>query len=63
MKDACGIIEIIWQRKRWTEDHGVQDYHGVDPHTGHVHFAQTVDMASRPNTPDLHKWFNHFLWS
>jgi hypothetical protein len=61
--DACGIVEVIWYRQRWSMDKGVVAYHGTDPHTGHVHFAQSVDMASRVDQGgDLHKWFDHFLW-
>ncbi|XP_055338391.1 zinc D-Ala-D-Ala carboxypeptidase-like [Paramacrobiotus metropolitanus] len=36
---ACknGIQEVIFNRKIWTQSNGLQAYHGVNPHTNHVH--------------------------
>lgn len=60
--DWLGICEVIYDRKRWTKEKGVQPYGGSDPHTGHVHVGFTVDFADRPNTPDLRAWIAHFLF-
>lgn len=61
--DALGVCEVIWNRTRWDGTSGqTKPYGGSDPHTTHVHIGMTVDIASRPNTPDLHKWFDFFLF-
>lgn len=60
--DACGVCEVIWNRQRWTEDKGVQQYRGVNPHVDHVHVGMTIDVSARPDTKDLRRWFKHFLF-
>lgn len=61
---GCGISEIIWYRKRWTEEHGVQSYNGADDHTTHVHVGFTTAMADNNTNRDaLVKWFVSFLMS
>lgn len=59
--DQVGACEVIWWDKRWTGDGGVKPYRPTN-HRDHVHIGQTVDMAARPDTPDLRKWFRHFLF-
>jgi hypothetical protein len=58
--EALSICEIIWQNKRWTTE-GVKHYR-PNNHHDHVHAAQTIDGASQPDTPNLRKWYAHFLW-
>ena len=58
--DQIGVGEVIWRDRRWTAD-GEKPYKPKN-HYDHVHCSQTIDMASRPDTPDLRKWFDHFLF-
>jgi len=61
--EQCGVCEIIWNRQRWDGTTGkVNEYRGPNPHTDHVHAGMTIDVASHPDTSDLRKWFNHFLF-
>jgi len=60
--EQMGIVEVISWGRRWTLDKGVVKYSGKSPHTDHVHVGFSSDMASRPNTPELRKWFDHFMW-
>ena len=61
--DPLGVCEVIWNRTRWDGTSGqTKPYRGVDPHSTHVHIGMSVVIASRPNTPDLHKWFDFFLF-
>jgi hypothetical protein len=58
-----GIAEVIYNRRRWTEDKGWQVYRGTDPHTTHIHVGFTVDWADNPSSlDDLKKWAAHFLY-
>ncbi|MFM7062636.1 MAG: hypothetical protein ACKO04_03965 [Actinomycetes bacterium] len=59
--DQIGVGEVIWRDRRWTGDKGEQPYRPKN-HYDHVHCSQTIDMASRPDTPNLRKWFDHFLF-
>jgi hypothetical protein len=56
-----GVGEVIFDRKRWTEEKGTKRYWGINPHRDHVHIGQTVDMADRPDTPELRQWMAHFV--
>jgi hypothetical protein len=59
----CGIIEVIWNRRRWTAERGWQRYGGSNPHLDHVHVGFSIEMAN--NTSDhaaLVRWFAHFLF-
>ena len=61
--DQCGVCEVIWNRQRWDGTTGkVTPYRGVNPHTDHVHAGMTIDVASHPDTQDLRRWFDHFLF-
>ena len=61
--EACGICEVIWNRQRWDgTTKQVKPYRGTNPHTDHVHWMQVVDVAAHPDTPDLRKWYEHFLF-
>lgn len=56
-KGLVGVQEVIWQRRRWTPDKGIQPYKGVDPHTGHLHISFTIDWAQNHSTQaDLRRW-------
>jgi hypothetical protein len=59
--EALGVAELIYDRKRWTEEKGTQPYRGINPHRDHVHIGLTVDMADRPDTPELRQWLAHFV--
>lgn len=59
--EALSICEIIWMNRRWTGDKGAQHYR-PNNHHDHVHIAQTIDGASKPDSPDLRRWYAHFLW-
>jgi flagellar protein FlgJ len=59
--DALGVAEVIHDRKRWTAEKGTQPYRGSNPHRDHVHIGMTVDMADRPDTPQLRQWMAHFV--
>lgn len=50
--DKLGICEIIWNRRRWTPEHGVQVYNGVNPHTDHLHVGMTTAVADSDHTRD-----------
>lgn len=54
--DALGIGEVIWNRHRWSTEHGYVPYDGLDPHTSHVHIGFTIDFADKPATDALAKW-------
>jgi len=57
--NPCGIIEVIFNRTRWTAEHGTVPYSGVDPHTAHVHIGFSQTVADSPATHDnLVKWFS-----
>jgi hypothetical protein len=58
--DQIGVGEVIWRDVRWASGE-VKPYRPKN-HYDHVHCSQTIDMASRPDTPDLRKWFDHFLF-
>ena len=61
--DACGIVEVIWNRQRWTADKGSVPYGGVDPHTSHVHIGFSQTVADSPATHDnLVKWYTAALF-
>ncbi len=54
----AGICEIIWNGQRWTQEHGIQPYHGEDDHTTHVHVGFTIAMADNSSPRDsLISWF------
>jgi hypothetical protein len=60
---ACGIQEVIANRRRWTEERGWQSYGGPDPHDTHIHCSQTTKGADNPAPrTDLVKWYAHFLF-
>jgi hypothetical protein len=59
--DALGVCEVIYDAKRWTREKGTVAYHGVNKHRDHVHIGMTVDMADRPDTPELRRWFAIFV--
>lgn len=50
-----GVGEVIWYRKRWTAEKGWQSYHGVDPHTGHIHVGFTKAAADQQPSDALSK--------
>lgn len=57
-----GVCEVIWNRRRWTEPTGWQPYHGVNPHTDHVHIGITAEVADSPaSLESLHDWFAAYL--
>lgn len=59
---ACGTCEHIWQRKRWTPDRGLQRYTGPNPHTDHLHSAQTQAAADNPaGHQSLVRWYHAAL--
>lgn len=60
--EPCGICEVIWNRHRWTPERGWVPYHGVNPHTDHVHVGMTVAVADSAATlADLQRWFSAAL--
>lgn len=62
--EALGVIEIIWNRRRWTPEKGWLSYHGVDPHTSHVHVGVTKHMAASTASHDaLGKWFGTIFFA
>lgn len=62
--NICGITEVIFNRMRWTPDGGLQSYHGVDPHTGHIHIGFSIKVADSAASHDaLVKWFTIGLFS
>jgi hypothetical protein len=56
-----GICEVIWQHKRWTPDKGERPYR-PNNHHDHVHAGQIIDWADRPQSSDLTRWTQHFLF-
>lgn len=61
--EQTGVCEVIWNRQRWDgTTKQVKPYRGINPHTDHVHAGMIVDVAAHPDTPDLRKWFDHFLF-
>ena len=58
--DAIGVGEVIWRHQRWAS--GEVKHYKPTNHFDHVHCSQTIDMASRPDTPELRRWFDHFLF-
>jgi hypothetical protein len=51
--DALQIQEVIWQRKIWTaRSMGWHDFNGKNPHTDHVHIAQSWFGATHPEIID-----------
>jgi hypothetical protein len=61
--DQCGVCEIIWNRQRWDGTTGkVKPYRGTNPHTDHVHAGMVIDVAAHPDTGDLRRWFDHYLF-
>src|SRR5215213_8094725 len=51
--DALQIQEVIWQRKIWTaRSMGWNDFKGKNPHTDHVHIAQSWFGATHPEIID-----------
>lgn len=55
--NPCGIVEVIWNRYRWTAERGAVPYSGVDPHTAHVHIGFSQAFAHSPAAyGDLVKW-------
>jgi len=58
--DQIGVGEVIWRHQRWASGE-VKPYKPTN-HFDHVHCSQTIDMASRPDTPELRRWFDHFLF-
>jgi hypothetical protein len=61
---ALGVAEVIFndgqKAWRWTEEKGTKRYWGLNKHRDHVHIGMTVDMADRPDTPELRHWFAIF---
>lgn len=61
--NPCGIVEVIWNRHRWTAEKGSVPYSGKDPHTGHVHIGFSQTVADSPAThDDMVKWFSHAMF-
>jgi hypothetical protein len=61
--NLCGIVEVIWNRHRWTAEAGSVSYSGKDPHTSHVHIGFSQTVADSPATHDnLMKWYTHALF-
>lgn len=58
---ALGVGEVIFDSKRWTAEKGTQPYRGANKHRDHVHIGMTVDMADRPDTAELRRWFAAFV--
>lgn len=60
--EALGVCEVIWNRRRWAQPTGWVPYHGVNPHTDHVHIGLAVSVADSPASLDqLHQWFGAVL--
>lgn len=54
---AIGLDEVIWNRKRWSPDKGLRSYHGVNPHTDHVHAGFDPAFADSTASRDaMCKW-------
>jgi hypothetical protein len=51
--EALQIQEVIWQRRIWTSrSNGWHDFTGTNPHTDHVHVAQSWFGALHPEIVD-----------
>ena len=58
-----GVCEVIFNRRRWTQEKGWRKYWGVNPHYDHVHFGFTIGMAdNQSDRQQLIKWFSHYMF-
>lgn len=44
--DALGVQVVIWWDRIWSYTKGWHDYHGADPHHGHLHVEQNWSGAN-----------------
>ena len=54
-----GVQCVIWNRKIWSSAYphsGWRPYHGVDPHTGHLHVELTWNMAKKSRSTVAKHW-------
>ena len=59
MSKELGVQCVIWNRKIWSSAYphsGWRAYHGVDPHTGHLHVELTWAMANKSRATVAKHW-------
>ena len=61
--ESFGGVELIWNTRRWTREHGWRVYAGPNPHSTVLHLGfSTAWCASPASHDDLVRWTAHFYY-